>query len=240
MQMNSEDRNIIMKHAQFLIDKKYEMTFDDNSVTYSNKKISFIFCYERYSEGSNAYIKFMNKNKLYNIGWIAFVRCDIRDTFENRLDYVLRMERYIKENYRDITNMRYCKESNKLIEKYIKEKTLKQNDILISHAGFLLEKGYEVIIKEYGILFTKGNISFIFSKVDVEIEFVDENERYSIEQMAFIRKNIKNTTDSHFDMMLAMLDYVHDNYNDIICIDYCRESKSLVEKYYDEIRERFH
>jgi hypothetical protein len=70
MLMSLEDRDIIIGNSNFFVSKNYKMTYNNNSVSYSNKKISFIFSYERYSERSTVYIKFIKKNEYFNVGWI--------------------------------------------------------------------------------------------------------------------------------------------------------------------------
>lgn len=120
MQNNIEVRNRIQQEAYFLEKKGYAKIEDDDSINYNrnNILISIIFPPNFVEEDEDVQIRFLDKNQVFSIGWIALVREGIKGTGEKNLTELLQ---YIKEKYENIIDYHFCKESDKLIEQYVEQ-----------------------------------------------------------------------------------------------------------------------
>lgn len=74
MRMTENEKQRIVKSADFLYDKGYTSKIKDYAISFLGDGISFIVSYERYSDTSDVLIKFMKENEVYSVGWIACVR----------------------------------------------------------------------------------------------------------------------------------------------------------------------
>jgi hypothetical protein len=223
MLMSLEDRDIIIGNSNFFVSKNYKMTYNNNSVSYSNKKISFIFSYERYSERSTVYIKFIKKNEYFNVGWIALVRNNIQNN-DNRLNRILQLMKYIEENYKDITNIKYCRESDELISQYVRNRQNEEWKTIALNCNFLCELGYKYIREEYGLIYVKDNIVFSITYTEITISFIVEDETFDVRIMGLARKEIEDSSLQFCEKTLQTLQFLQKNYKDIIDIEYCRKS----------------
>lgn len=122
MVMTENEKQRIVKSADFLYDKGYTRKTEDYAISFLGDRISFIVAYEPYSDISDVLIKFMNENEVYSVGWIACVRSGLSIQPHLRLENVLILLSYIRENYSSVTRRNYCEESNKLISKFIENR----------------------------------------------------------------------------------------------------------------------
>ncbi|MBP3458761.1 MAG: hypothetical protein J6K58_06100 [Lachnospiraceae bacterium] len=124
MIMQENEKEIIMKNAKFLENMGYEKRVKNHTISYFNSKIEIIIIYEPNSDVSDVSIKFLDENEIHSIGWIACVRSGVNVSPHDRLNNVLKLLGYIKENYNMIANISYCKESSKLISEFIVKKRM--------------------------------------------------------------------------------------------------------------------
>ncbi len=124
----SETQKVI-KSANFLNDKGYARKIEESTISFLGDRVNFIITFERYSDVSDILIKFVQKNEIYSVGWIACVRSGLSINPHQRLENVLALLSYIRENYSSVTNRDYCKESDLLIKDFIeKERKNKKYD----------------------------------------------------------------------------------------------------------------
>ena len=109
----------ITKAADFFENKGYTTDIEDPIISYSGDGIDFIIIFEPNSDVSDISIKFSKENEVYSIGWIACVRSGLSVKPHQRLENVLTLLSYIKDNYSMIIDIDYCRESNKLIDEFI-------------------------------------------------------------------------------------------------------------------------
>lgn len=226
------DRKLIMKRAYFLVEKNFIFNYDDNSLVYSNGKIVFTIYYERYSDDAGINITFnksFGKNVTFNVGWIAVVSHSI-EKYAGRLEKILQLLDYIESNYQNITNIKYCKNNDAKISNYINDLFEKENNILSTKVDFLVQKGYSVKLNEYGLEANDNNLVFTISRVNSEIKFIKENENYNVELIARYVKQIDLVGEKRIDTMLNVISFIHDNYDELTDIDYCRRSMEIVDK----------
>ena len=65
---------------------------------------------------------FIEENDGYSVGWIACVRSHLELNPHDRLNNVIKLLNYIRENYDLITDLNYCKGSDKLVTEFINAK----------------------------------------------------------------------------------------------------------------------
>ena len=115
------ERKEIREAAEFLEKLGYIRSEDEYSIEYySLDSICINIVYPPYEKESDVNIRFIKKNKAFSIGWIALVRENVRGS-EDRLENVKKLLKYIEEHHSQITDYRYCKMSDKLIDKYVEE-----------------------------------------------------------------------------------------------------------------------
>lgn len=119
MTMSENEKQKIVQYAEFLEYKGYTSSIKNSMITYSNDKIDIIITYEPNSDVSDINIKFVNENEIYSVGWIACVRNGLKISPHQRLENVIRLLSYLKDNYSTIIDIAYCKESNKLVDQFI-------------------------------------------------------------------------------------------------------------------------
>ena len=119
MSMSESEKQIIIENAKFLEYKGYVKSVEEHTIHYSTDEIDIIVGYEPYSVESDIFIKFKKENEAFDVGWIACVRGDIHFNHDQRLETVLILLSYIRENYDTLLNIDYCRESRKLVSEYI-------------------------------------------------------------------------------------------------------------------------
>lgn len=117
--MAEDEIQRIVNSANFLIDLGYVRKIEDASIYFLNNEINIIITYERYSDTSDILIKFLKENEMFSVGWIACVRSGLDVKPHQRLENVLVLLLYIRDNYSLITDRAYCKESDKLVREFI-------------------------------------------------------------------------------------------------------------------------
>lgn len=117
--MAEDEIQRIVNSANFLIDLGYVRKIEDASIYFLNNEINIIITYERYSDTSDILIKFLKENEMFSVGWIACVRSGLDVKPHQRLENVLVLLLYIRDNYSLITDRDYCKESDKLVREFI-------------------------------------------------------------------------------------------------------------------------
>lgn len=121
MKISEMEKRQITEKASFLLEKGYRLFSDNNSIQYSNSNDCISIVYPPNAEISEMNIKFFNRNETFSIGWIAYVRENLRLNPHNKLENIIGLLEYVKINYNQITNYRYCKDSSKLIDDFIKQ-----------------------------------------------------------------------------------------------------------------------
>lgn len=115
------EREQILEAGSFLEEKGYEAKVDEYGVDYSNGNIQFSFAYPPYENISQASIRFKGINDLFDLGWVAFVREKVDVDAKKKLLNLLAIFEFVKGHYNEITNYEYCKESRKLVDKYVEQ-----------------------------------------------------------------------------------------------------------------------
>jgi len=120
MAISEVDRNLINKAALFLKEQGYVMEFDENTIYYVKDDITLSIAYPPNSDTSSVDIRFNGVNRLFNIGWIALVRGGVKG-YSEKLEDVKELLKYVRENYKEITNYQFCIDSDELIDEYCKK-----------------------------------------------------------------------------------------------------------------------
>ena len=115
------EREQILAAGSFLERMGYEVKVDEYGVDYSNSNIKFSFDYPPYENTSQASISFKGINDLFDLGWIMFVREQIKVDAKKKLLNLLMILEFVKKHYEEITDYEYCKESNKLVSAYVEQ-----------------------------------------------------------------------------------------------------------------------
>lgn len=122
------ERKEIKMGAGFLESIGYTIIREDPyGIEYQLNNICIIIGYPPREEFSNVLVKFINENICFDVGWIAVVRKNLYTNQCSKLEGVLSLLMYIKENYDEITNISYCKDSDILIDEFI-DNISKKND----------------------------------------------------------------------------------------------------------------
>lgn len=118
-----DDRGYIVEKSCFLLEHGYTISEpDDNSVNFTTTQIKINISYDKFDDISNVSLFFTNERELFNIGWIAFIRNGIKLNPHDKLNNIIELLAYMKNNFSKITDISYCLESRKMIEEYIKSR----------------------------------------------------------------------------------------------------------------------
>ena len=120
MVMSKDAKNKIEKEALFLEKLGYVKTDDEYSVHYTLNNISIQVDFLRNSEESGVFIRYVDTNQGFSVGWIALVRNNLKGE-KGRTENAIELVRYVKRYYSLITNLRYCMDSNMLIDEYVRQ-----------------------------------------------------------------------------------------------------------------------
>ena len=113
------EREQILAAGSFLERMGYEVKVDEYGVDYSNGNIKFSFAYPPYENTSRASIRFKGINDLFDLGWIVFVREQVKVDAKKKLLNLLVILEFVRKHYEEITDYEYCKESRELVDKYV-------------------------------------------------------------------------------------------------------------------------
>ena len=111
-------------------------------------------------------------------------------------------------------------------------------DIIIEKASFLLNYGYDLDqITDTNIRYTNehNRISISYNKFDdlssISVFFFNENELFNVGWIAFIQSDLILNLKQKLDNVEQLLKYMEENYNNIVDVNYCTESRHKVEEY---------
>ena len=117
--MTVSDKEQILAFSEFLSKLGYKQVIGSFSIDYISEAINIILSFDPCNEMSDIYIKFKKENELYSIGWISSVRDNVSPNTGNKVEDILILLNYLRKSYNKLTNIQYCRESEKLIENFI-------------------------------------------------------------------------------------------------------------------------
>lgn len=117
MPITKAEREKINRAALFLAKRGYSKTENPYSIKYKLDNVSIDIVYPPNSAESEVNIRFINKNKVFSVGWIALVRENVTGSTD-KLSNVKELLRYIEIKFFQITDYKFCQESNSLIDQY--------------------------------------------------------------------------------------------------------------------------
>lgn len=127
MPFRDVEREQIEKSARFLEERGYKIIEDQYSIEYCLNGICIRIVCPPNSDESEINIYFRDKNRVFDIGWIALVREDMQG-YNDKMNNIVNLLNYIKANYSKIIDYKFCIESDELIEQYINSHRLKYED----------------------------------------------------------------------------------------------------------------
>ncbi|MCM1113249.1 MAG: hypothetical protein NC399_08365 [Muribaculum sp.] len=127
MAITDLDRKEIEETAEFLERRGYIKAGDSYSVYYTWDNICISVVYPPNSEECDVNIKFMDVNQVFSVGWIAFVRKNIKEANE-KIKYIKALLKYIEEDFNQITSYQFCVDTNCLIDAYVEKHRSKFED----------------------------------------------------------------------------------------------------------------
>lgn len=120
MVMSEYEKQEIVRYASFLEDKGYTKNIKDNHlIVYSGQEIDISVGFEPYDDACDVCIRFKKENEAYYVGWIACVKGNLNVNPHQGLETIRMLLSFVKEKYSEITDINYCRESDKLIAEYI-------------------------------------------------------------------------------------------------------------------------
>lgn len=120
--MSREDKMELRRKAKFLEDIGYTVKEDEYGLAYDSADIRFYFGYERYDEEATALMWFKLLRECFDIGWITLVRENLNLENMDRKKALLLYTSFTKANYDKLMDIRYCRESDTLIDAYIERR----------------------------------------------------------------------------------------------------------------------
>lgn len=120
MAITDLERKKIEKSAEFLERLGYDRTEDIYSINYRLNNICISIVYPPNSDESDVNIRFIEKNQVFSVGWIALVRGNIKGS-DDKFMNVKELLKYVENQYSQIKDYQYCVESNNLVDKYVEE-----------------------------------------------------------------------------------------------------------------------
>lgn len=119
--MSRDEQKQILDRAGFFKTKGYKLVSqDDYSIYFINDKIEFIIYYGRYDEDRDISIRFLDKNGIYSVGWLAFFSEGKKNDEElSKLQEILRSLEFIENNYDKAICYEEYEKTEKLIEEYV-------------------------------------------------------------------------------------------------------------------------
>ena len=129
MAITESERKEIKKEAEFLESLGYTRTEDQYSINYRLNDICISIVYPPNSDESDVNIRFIEKNQVFSVGWIALVRADIRGNNDKFIN-VKELLKYVENQYLQIKDYQYCVESNNLVDRYVEEHCEKFDNVV--------------------------------------------------------------------------------------------------------------
>lgn len=119
MAIRNADRHEIRRSADFLERLGYSSTEDSCSIRYCRDNICIHITYPPNSDEGDIDIQFIKENEFFSLEWIALVR-ENRRHHTDRLENIRQLLAFLKRNYSLVTDYQYCKQSNQLVDAYVK------------------------------------------------------------------------------------------------------------------------
>ncbi|EAC5083174.1 TPA: hypothetical protein ACSY94_03255 [Listeria monocytogenes] len=114
-------------------------------------------------------------------------------------------------------------------------------EIILKKSEFLLHNNLKLIeITDATITFFNKKIAFVigYERYDnvnnINIKFLEENEMFNLGWIAFVRRNQTPLPQNKLDNILELLDYAEKNYSKVINLQFCQESRGMVEDFLKE------
>jgi len=119
-------------------------------------------------------------------------------------------------------------------------------DQLIQSAKFLFDKGFSLESSdEYSIRLRGEGIQFVLfyerydEYSDIYIDFLPENDLYSVGWIACIAEGTTNIDYSKkLENLLAILDFIKNNYDEVIDIDYCKNMRQKIDRFIEDSKKK--
>ena len=116
---------------------------------------------------------------------------------------------------------------------------------IVRYASFLEDKGYTKNIKNNHVIDYSSqeiDIGVVFEPYDdfcdVCIIFKKENEAYYVGWIARVKGNLNINLHQRLETIRMLLSFVKENYSAITDINYCRESRKLVDEFIENAKKK--
>lgn len=239
MKFTMEEEQQIDKAAEFLVQKGYQKTYWNDLIVYKKGQVQFYMIHKEWFSKYDININFEVKDKnFFILSEIAYARKGLKLLEDEHFEDILRLLQYLQENYDNLTNIEYCRESDKMVDKLLE-------DAVDKAADFLLKRGYKKKCWDNEMEYENERIKFSMTlrknyrdAPNIWIKFKKEDEVFFAKTLVLARKEIempKNVEDIY--VILALLRYIREDYDNIANIEYCRESKKLELEYLRRLSE---
>ncbi|EAG7022397.1 hypothetical protein BJN12_11240 [Listeria monocytogenes] len=111
-------------------------------------------------------------------------------------------------------------------------------EIILKKSEFLFHNGFKLIeITDAVITFSNKKLAFVigYERYDnvsnVNIKFLEESEMFNLGWIAFVRRNQTPLPQNKLDNILELLDYAEKNYAKVTNLQFCQESREMVENF---------
>ncbi|EAF1857333.1 hypothetical protein ACTZ8G_000593 [Listeria monocytogenes] len=114
-------------------------------------------------------------------------------------------------------------------------------EIILKKSEFLLHNNLKLIeITDFTITFSNKKIAFVigYERYDnvsnINIKFLEENEMFNLGWIAFARRNQTPLPQNKLDNILELLNYAEKNYSKVTNLQFCQESRGMIEDFLKE------
>ena len=120
--LKRDEKESVLTAASFLEKNGYTMEkYDRDGIIYSDGERRIAIDFGRYGESSSIAIHFVRENNLFNLEWIALVREGIKLIPGQTKNNLIATLRYFEKNYRQVSNLDFCRESDLMVKEYVKQ-----------------------------------------------------------------------------------------------------------------------
>ncbi len=102
------ERAEIKKEAMFLEDLGYSVSDEKYGIDYTKDDICIKVRYHNHGDPTDIYIKFSSYNRHFSLGWLMRRREEKRHIMRSSFLRIMRMLRYLRENYEQMTDCEIC------------------------------------------------------------------------------------------------------------------------------------
>ena len=121
MMTNGEMESVVTA-ASFLDKIGYVLKeYDKEGVVYSDNERRIAIDFGSRGESSSISIYFVKENALFILGWILLVREGIKLIPGQTKNNLIATLRYFEKNYRQVSNLDFCRESDLMVKEYVKQ-----------------------------------------------------------------------------------------------------------------------